>query len=135
MNIKFSATAGNAALTAIRDALDSGTGPGVIEFYTGTQPTSPDVGVTSQVLLGTLTLSDPCGTVSAKTLTFSAITQDSSADNSGTATWVRLKNSSGVAVFDGDVTPSGGGGFVQMNSTSIIQSGPIIISSATLSIP
>ena len=36
-------------------------------------------------VLAVLTLSDPCGTVSGDTLTFSAITQDSSADASGTA--------------------------------------------------
>ena len=88
--IRFVTAVKNSALTTIKDAIDAGSGAGTIKFYTGTQPASPADAITSQVLLGTLTFSDPCGSVSAGALTMSAITQDSSADATGTATWRAL---------------------------------------------
>lgn len=115
----------NAILNAINDALNAGTGAATIKIYTGSKPTGPDVAVTTQVLLGTLTCSDPAGSVSSGTLTFGAVTADSSADNTGTATWLRMADSAGVAVLDMDVTQIGGGGFAQMNTTQVVQNGPI----------
>lgn len=129
-----STTVKNAMLTCIRDALDSGSGPGTIKFYTGAKPANPSISISTQTLLGTLTLSDPCGTVASGTLTFNAITSDSSADASGTATWVRLESSDSAPHLDMDVSTTGGAGAVQMNTTSIVAGGPISISSAALSI-
>lgn len=129
--------------TALRDAmgdlilaaLNAGSGAGVIKFYTGTQPAGPGTAVTSQTLLGTLTFSDPAGATSGGVITFDTITQDAAADASGTATWVRLTDSTGAAVIDGDVTTNAGTGFVKMNTTSVIEGGPIQIASATLTMP
>ena len=130
--ITLSTAAKNAVLTAINDALNGGTGAATIKIYTGTKPAGPDTAITTQTLLGTLTCSDPAGSVTSGTLTFGSITQDSSADATGTATWARLADSSGTAVVDIDVTATGGGGFLQMNTTSIVIGGPILISSFTI---
>lgn len=136
MDIKFSDSTASLILAAIRDQIDGGSGAGTIKFYTGTKPSSPDVAITSQVLLGTLTCSDPCAPApSAKSLTFNSISQDSSADATGTATWARIAKSDGTAVVDVDVTNSSGNGFIKMNSTSIIMGGPIIISSFVITVP
>lgn len=116
--------------TAIRDAIDAGSGAGTIKVYTGTKPAGPDTAITSQTLLGTLTCSDPCGTVTSGVLTFSAITQDSSADATGTAAWVRIADSSGTAVTDLAVGTSGSD--INFNTTSIVSGGPISISSLTI---
>ena len=124
----------NSMLTPLRDAIDAGSGPGTISFYTGTIPADPATAVTSQVLLGTLTFSDPCGTVSAGVLTMSAITSDSSADATGTASWVRIKDSDGTVVADGNVTTTGGGGAVQMNTVNVVILGPIGISVFTITL-
>lgn len=118
-----------AFITQLLTALDAGGGPGIVEIYNGTIPATVATAVTTQTKLGTLTLSDPAGTVTDGMLTLSAITQDSSADASGTATWARLKDSTGAAVADVDITTTGGGGTLQMNNISIVAAGPILISS------
>src|SRR5574337_1909874 len=105
--------------TAIGNAIDAGAGAGTIKVYTGTKPASPDTAITSQTLLGTLTCSDPCGSVTSGVLTFSSITQDSSADATGTASWVRIADSSGTAVVDLAVGTSGGGGDLIMNTVTV----------------
>lgn len=125
----------NSALDTIKTAIDAGSGAGTINIYNGTQPTTPADAITTQTLLGTLTFSDPCGASSAGVLTFSAITQDSSADATGTATWARIKDSAGNVVFDCDVGTTGGGATLQFNTTNFVISGPILISSFTISIP
>lgn len=127
--IRFVTAVKNSALTTIKDAVDAGSSGGTIKFYTGTMPASPADAITSQVLLGTLTCSDPCGSVSAGTLTMSTITQDPSADATGTATWARIADSSGATVCDVDITVTGAGGTIQMNTTSIVALGPILMSS------
>jgi hypothetical protein len=123
------------AANALKTALDAGSGPATIKFYTGTMPAGPATAITSQVLLGTLTCSDPCGSESGGVLTFSAVTQDSSADNTGTATWARFADSTGAAVMDCDVSVTGGGGALQANTVSIVAGGPISITSLTYSLP
>lgn len=122
----------NAILTTIRDAIDAGSGPGIIDVYSGTKPAGPDSAVTSQTKLGTLTFSDPCGSIANGELTFGAITQDSSADATGTATWARISTSAGTAVIDLDVGVIGGTASVQMNTTAIVATGPISITSGVI---
>lgn len=118
--------------TAIRDDIDSGAGAGLIKVYTGTKPAGPDTAITSQTLLGTLTCSDPCGSVASGVLTFSAITQDSAADATGTAAWARITTSAGDAVADVSITTSGGGGDLIMNTVTVVTGGPISCSSLTI---
>lgn len=122
----------NTILTAIRDALDAGASPGLIKIYSGTKPADAETAITTQVLLATLTLSDPCGTVSAGVLTFATITSDSAADATGTATWARLTTSAGVAVADVDVSNTAGNGFIRLNTVSIVAGGSVSITSAQI---
>ena len=132
--LRFVTAVKDSALTTIKDAIDAGSGAGTIKFYTGTQPASPADAITSQVLLGTLTFSDPCGSVSAGALTMSAITQDSSADATGTATWARVADSTGATVCDADITVTGAGGTIQMNTASVVALGPILMSSFVINV-
>ena len=133
--IRFVNAVKNSALDTIKTAIDAGAGAGTIKIYTGTQPTTAADAITVQVLLGTLTFSDPCGTSASGTLTMSAITQDSAADATGTATWARIADSTGATVCDVDVTATGGGGTLQFNTTSFVIGGPILISSFTITVP
>lgn len=119
----------------VKTAVDAGAGPGTIKVYTSPMPADTTVGITTQTLLGTCTCSDPCGTESGGTLTFSAITQDSAADNSGVAAWARRADSGGTVVSDHDITVSGGGGALQMVSTTIVAGGPIAFTSLTEALP
>lgn len=106
-----------------------------ISFYTGTMAASTADGIGAQVLLGTCTCANPAGVESGGTLTFSAIGSDASADNTGTATWVRIKDNANTVVMDLDVTVTGGGGYVQMASTSITAGGPLAFNSFTITMP
>lgn len=133
--IRFVTAAKNNALNALITAIDAGAGPGTIKIYTGTQPTTANDAITSQTLLGTLTFSDPCGSTSAGVLTMSAITQDSSADATGTAAWARIADSTGATVFDVDCGNTGGGATLQFNTVNFVIGGPILITSFTVTVP
>lgn len=126
MALGLATTIRTSRATQILDAIDAGAGAGTLNIYSGTRPATA-AAITTQVLLGTLTFSDPCGTVTAGVLTFSAITQDASADATGTATWFRVLDSNGSFVMDGAVTVTGGGGDLTLNTTSITIGGPISV--------
>lgn len=113
--------------TAILTALDAGAGAGKIRIYSGTRPAT---GGTATTLLAELPLSDPAGTVTNGVLTLSAITDDSSADATGTATWFRALDSDNTAVLDGDVGTSGSD--LNLVTTSIVATQPVEITSFVL---
>lgn len=115
----------NAMLDAITAAVGTS---GKIRVYSGTRPAT---GGTATTLLGEL----PCSATfaaaaSGGVLTLNAITNDSSADATGTASWFRVLTSANAAVIDGDVGTSGSD--LNMNTTSIVSGGPIAISSFTI---
>jgi hypothetical protein len=134
-NVRIATATRNAMLDAITTALGSA---GTIKFYTGSQPANADTSLGAQTLLGTLTYSNPAAPSAASgVLTFSSITQDSSADATGTATWARIASSGGTTVFDCDVggTNESTTGTIQLNTSDIVSGGPISISSFTLTYP
>ena len=126
-------TTANKALTQYKDALDAGSGPGTAKIYSGTMPATPETAATG-TLLAELVLAKPCGVVADKKLTFSAITQDLEANNTGVASHVRLADSDGNVIIDGDVTSTGGTGVLKLNATLITAMGPVFINSFELSI-
>ena len=132
--IHFANTLKDAVLAPIVTAIDAGSGAGTIKIYSGAIPANAATAITSQVLLGTLTFSDPCGTIADNALTMGAITQDSSADATGTAAWARIADSAGVTVMDINVTTTGGGGALTLNTTNIVIGGPILITSFIISV-
>lgn len=106
---------------------------GLLRIYDGSQPAGPGTAVSGQNLLAELALSATAGTVSGGVLTFGTITQDSSANATGTATWYRVTTSGGVAVVDGSVGTSGAD--LNLNTTSIVTGGPVAVSSFTYTAP
>lgn len=135
MAVKLSLTTRTALAQAIIDAIDSGSAAGSIKIYDGAQPSGPDVPVTSQIVLSEHTLSYPCGTASNGILTFNAISEDSFANTTGTATWARFYNSAGVAVADASITQVGGGGDLQMNTVNVVINGPVRFTSLQWTMP
>lgn len=105
----------NSRLNVVRDALDAGAGAGLLRIYDSSRPAT---GGTATTLLAELTFSDPsAANASGGVLTFNAITADSSANATGTATWWRGVDSTGAAVVDGNCGTSGSD--MNLNSTSI----------------
>ena len=131
----FNRTLSGEMMTKFMEALDAGAAGATINFYTAPMPADTTVNITTQDLLGTCTFSASSGSVVLGTFTAAAITADSAADDSGTATWARIKDSNNVVVVDVDVTVTGGNGFIQMPTNAIVQNGPIAFSSFTATMP
>ena len=119
-------------LTAVKDAIDAGAGPGVLSIYTGPQP-DPGAAVTTQTLLAALACADPCGTVAGSTLTLT-INDDQAADDTGTAVWARITDSDGNWVADMDVGNEASGAALKLNTVQIVAGGTVRITSATISV-
>ena len=134
MYFKLAATAANSIASDLLASIDAGSSAATIEIYTGTVPTTVETAVGAQVLLGTLTCSDPAGSVTGRVLTFGAITMDSAADASGTAAWARIYDGNGVAVIDVDVTNTAGTGAIKLNTVTIVAGGPILLNSFTITV-
>ena len=116
--------AAKAAADAVVDLVDGGAGAGLLRIYAGSVPADADTALGAQTLLATLTMSDPAFGAAADaapgaTATASAITSDTSADATGTAAFFRLLDSNALAVMQGLITATGGGGDMELNSVSI----------------
>ena len=116
----------NARLDAIVTAVGTS---GLVNVYSGSVPTNVGTALSGQTLLGTCTLAATAGTSSGGVLTFNTITQDSSADASGTPTFARVTTSGGTAVAQ--VTAAVGSG--ELNFGAAITAGqPLQITSFTI---
>jgi hypothetical protein len=122
MALGYVATLRNNQLAQITTSVGTS---GLIRIFSGTRPATGGAETTK---LAELTCSATFAPApSAGVLTANAITQDSSADATGTASWFRLCTSAGAAVMDGDVGQ--GTGDLQLNSTSITSGGTVAITS------
>lgn len=98
----------------------------LINIYDGTRPAT---GGTATTLLAQLTGNATFAPgASSGVLTLNAITQDSSANSTGTATWFRIYASNGTThVLDGNVGTSGSD--LNLTTTAIVATQPVSITS------
>jgi hypothetical protein len=108
-----------ALANVIKTAIDAGSGPGFLELKNS-----------GGAVLASIILNKPCGTVTNGVLTYtvSPLPRDPLGDANGTAALFSIKDSTGVEVYSGTVTATGGGGDVEMISTSVIANLPVEIS-------
>ena len=130
MTVKLSTTARNNRLASVIADLGNGA---LIEIRTTPRPANVAAAATG-TLLATLTGGSPFAPApSGGSATANAITQDSAADATGAAAWARIYKATGpVAVIDIDVTATGGGGELELVTTSIVTGQPVQITSLTL---
>lgn len=104
-------------------------GSALLRIYSGSRPATAG---TATTLLAELTCNATfAAAASGGVLTLNAITQDSSANATGTATWFRIVKSDGTTfVLDGDVGTSGSD--LNLNTTSIVSGGPVAVTSFVL---
>ena len=104
---------------------------GKLRIYDGTQAATADTAIGAQVLLAELTLNSTAfGAASGGVATANAITADSSADATGTATWFRVVKSDGTTkLFDGSVGTSGAN--LNLNSVAISAGAAVSVTSFT----
>lgn len=125
MALAYATTLRNTRLDAINTAVNAGPAAGLLRIYDGTRPAS---GGTATTLLAELTFTDPAfGAAASGSLTASAITQDASANATGTATWFRVVDSVATFVMDGNVGTSGSD--LNLTTVSIVATQPVSVSS------
>lgn len=101
---------------------------GLLRIYDGTPPTSANDALSGNTLLATLPLSATAApAASGGVLTYSSITDDSSADATGTASFFRVLTSGAAAVAQGSVGTSGED--INLNTVSIVAGGNVAVSS------
>jgi hypothetical protein len=92
MAVTYTTAVKNARMTAVRDQIDAGSGPGVLQIGTTGMGT----------VLIEVTLDDPSGTVTGGVLSLSNFPRsDTSANATGTAAAARIRDSSGTDVITG----------------------------------
>lgn len=123
MALAYNSTLRNAMLDAITTRAGNAA---LLRIYDGSRPAT---GGTATTLLAELTCGTPfAASALAGALTLGSITQDSSANATGTATWFRIVQSDGSThVLDGNVGTSGSD--LNLTTTSIVSGQPVSISS------
>lgn len=135
MATRLPTAARNAACDAVVDLADAGAGAATLKIYTGTQPATANDAV-SGTLLATITLSDPAfGSASTGVATLAGTPLSATGVAAGTAGWARLADSTGATVLDGSVTATGGGGQVELATTTISVGVTVQITSGTVTMP
>lgn len=125
MALGYAAALRNSRLQAIVDLAGANA---KVRLYSGSRPAT---GGTATTQLAELTCGATLGTISTGVLTFNAITQDTSADANGTASWFRVVKSDGSThVLDGNCGTSGSD--MNMVTTTITAGQPVSISSWTI---
>lgn len=127
MPLALSTTVRNNMLNDITTAIGSA---GKLRIYDGARPAT---GGAATTLLAELALANPAGpSASGGVLTLTVPVTDSSANATGTATWARIVDGSGTFLADMTVTASGGGGDVELVTTSIVATQEVKITSFTI---
>lgn len=132
-NLKYAVTLKNAQQDGITAAVGAS---GILELYSGTQPTNPDTAIGAQVLLSSHT----CAVTFAPAASGGVLTLNAIANGTGTAgagagtaaTWFRLKTSGGVAKIDGTVGVGSGFDLNMVGSASIATGQTVQITAFTI---
>lgn len=122
MAVVYAAALRTARMGEVVTAIDAGAGAGKMKIRDG-----------SNVVLATLTLADPCGSVSGDVLTFDfdPDISDTSADASGTAANAIVTDSDDNIIISG-LTVGTSGTNVILDSTSITAGQTVTITAGTL---
>lgn len=132
-DLSVSEAAASAMCDALVDRIDVG-GAGTLKIYGDTRAATTDTAVGGQTLLATLTFSATAfGSASAGVATAAAITSDSSADDTDTATWFRIASGGATAQMDGNVGTATAD--LILNTVSIVTGAVVSISAGTVTVP
>lgn len=123
-----------AVRTARLDTIESTIGTAaVLKIFTGAQPANCAAANSGTELVSMTLASDWMNAASAGTKTKLGTWEDASANNTGTAAHFRLYASDGTTChMQGSVTATGGGGDLELDSTSITTGQTVTITTFTL---
>lgn len=121
--IQLSLAIRNARLQAIVDSIPAAS---EVRLFAGTQP---QTGGAEGLLLATLPLAFPAGTVNNSVLTFSPITNDTAADASDVVSWGRIVDGNGDPLIDFSCGTVASSAIMKFPTTNIVEGGVIRIAS------
>lgn len=131
----------NAAADAGPTLFDAGSGAAKLRIYTGSAPAGPGSAPTG-TLLAEITLNDPsfAGASAGVAALSTSPALSTTAVATGTAGYARVVDStqaagSGLGVCDLTVSATGGGGEVQLASTSIASGVTVSVTSGSITMP
>lgn len=133
MATRISTLSRNAACDGVVDRCDAG-GAGSVEIRSGTQPADAENAATG-TLLATLVLPNPAFGAAATGVATANTIAAVAAAVTGTAGWFRAKSGGGATVMDGSCTATGGGGDMQLNTTSLVAGVNVQITAWTTTMP
>ena len=118
--------------SGINTALGTGS---ILRIYDGVEPADASTALSGNTLLATLTLSNtPFGAAASGVVTAAAITSDSSADATGTATFARVLKSDATTVMLQGNCGTSSATFV-LNTTSVVAGAVVSCSAMTITLP
>ena len=121
MAINYSTNLKNTRMTAVRDAIDGGSGAGKINIYTAAYG----------ALLVSIPLADPSGTIANGVLTLSGMPKSGVASGAGTAAIARILDSADTVVADG-LTVGTAGTDIVIDNTNIAVSQNVNITAGSI---
>lgn len=117
------------------DTFTDNANSGILRIYDGTRPTDADTAISGNTVLAELTMNATSfGAASGGVLTANAITSDSSANATGTASWARLWQSNGTTPI-ADFSVGTSGAECILNTLSIVSGAVVSCSSCTFTEP
>lgn len=131
--LKLATTARNAACDAIVDLCDAGSGAATLKVYSGAVPTTGNDEGTG--LLATVTFADPAFGGASSGAAAATDPAGVTVSGTGTAASFVIEDSNGANVMVGDVTATGGGGTLQLATTSLASGGTLDITAFTVTMP
>lgn len=127
-------------LDAIADLVDVGStnAQGRLRIYAGSVPADADAALGGATLLAELNMSNPAfnGATDAApgaSAAAASISDDTSADATGTAAFFRIVDRNEAAVFQGSVSTTGAD--LNLNTTSITSGANVAVTSLTVTLP
>jgi sulfur carrier protein ThiS len=121
----------NATASAAADAVAALLNSGYLRIYDGSQPATADTAISTQVLLAELRFNATAFAAAVNgQATANAITSDTAANATGTATWFRALASNGTTVvLDGTVGTATSD--LVLNTTSIVINAAVAVTAFT----
>lgn len=116
------------------DSVGSDLDSGFIDIYTGAQPADPNDAPTGTLLVSCALAADAYGAAIGGSATKNGTVQGT-AGNTGTAGYAQQRNAANTRWMYGSVTATGGGGDVELTTTSIVTGQTITITASTITQP
>jgi|SRR5215207_3106711 len=121
MALRYRASLRTTRMTSVRDDIDSGAGAGTLEICSASYAS----------VLASITLDDPCGSVSGDVLTLAGVPKSGTGIAAGTAAIARFKNSTGTVIVD-ELTVGTSGAHINLGTLTISIGATVTITGGTL---